>query len=482
MELLIKKIRNKKRKGVSLIILIFSAMAIIAMLAMVIDLGLVLNCRYELQKVIDTAALAAVADYEAYEDGGNTIRYPTAAQISTNTNSLVNNNLNAFIATNSSMYLANSLVTSVYFGSTIQSRYSRAIRIDASVQVRTHLLPLVGINSIKINAKTAAMHLPFYMKNGSVLTGIGTYRDTDLRAPANGAATNVTINTITNAMPAMTNLNTSLANLYGYPDGNVISLGGGGYITLKPPVTLIDGRGFDLYIYTRGNAYGYFVFAGNDTDPNNPYIDAATPGSGISWANISCTGTPIDTYTNSRVGSYNQLVLGSTQAKFYGSGYFDLRANCSTGYNHNVKTAKYIKIIDDNIEDGFIIKDVEQSSSLTPVPSFFPGQHNSMTPGVSIDAIAIEHHPRLINVSEFVTDTDNDGLINIFETTLGLQPCGNSESAGNCTTPPASDDAIELWGAKNTNRNNIIIDNPTNGLRSNYPAKSQNPPMFFVNY
>ena len=489
-------ILNKKRKGVSVILLMFSLIAIFSLAGLIVDLGILLNTRYEFQKLLETSALAAVADYNAYEGTGadlNKIMYPPVANISTNVNSIVNNNLNAFIASNSFLLISKNITPEITFGTTIQSRYSRAIKITATADVKTYFLTLIGIRSIKILGSAAAMNVPVYLKNGNILNGTwpGTvppsYKDTDIRNPAGGASSIKSLNGENYTLPAITNINATFSNIYGFPEGRVLSLGPGGYITIKLPATLVDGRGFDLQIITRGTATGYFVFAGNDTNPANPYVSATSPGGGIAWVNISCTGTPVGNSTNGTVGSYNQtctaLPVGQqVQPKFYGSGYFDIGASCSSGYAGNVHTAKYLKIIDDNLEDGFILNDPEVYANMTAIPSYFAGQNSSYTPGVSIDAIAVEHHPRLISTSDFAKDTDADGLIDVFEQTLGLGPCGPSDGTQNCGTPPASDDALEYWGYQNTGRNNIVQDNPMTALRIDYPSRSDNPPKMYVNY
>jgi len=477
---------TNKRKGVAIILLIFSIIAIFSMCGFVIDLGIILNSRFEFQKLVETTALTAVTEYGAYEDNANIIRYPAVANISTNVNNSAKKNFDAFVASNSFLLLSQDITPVITFGTTIQSRYSRAIMVEATAVVRTYFLNIIGIRSIKLQASAAAMHIPVYLKTGNVLNGVAAYRDTQLRDPAGGAATTQTINGVAYTTPAIVNVNTNLNNIYGMTEGTVLSLGPGGYITIKLPASLIDGKGFDLQIRAAGNAAGYFVFAGNDTDPSDPYIDAANPGGGIDWVNISCTGTPIGAPTNGNVGSYIQNVAGiGNQAKFYGSGYFDMGVVCTNdpgNYNANVKSAKYLKIIDDNVEDGFILRDPEADASMAAIPSIFPGQNSSFTPGVSIDAIAVEHHSKLISINDFTKDTDNDGLLDVFENSLKLNPCGPSEAAPACGAPPGSDDDREYWGFANTGINNIIIDNPTTALRIDYPSRQDNPPKMYISY
>lgn len=479
---------NNRRKGISVIILIFSVLSIFTLSGLVIDMGIILNCRYELQKAVEATAIKAVSDYNAYEDQANIIRYPNANNIYVGTNNLVDNNLNAFVNSNSFLLTQAAPVKTVTFGGTIQSRYSRAIRIDVSVVAKTYFLNLVGIRSIKLQASAAAMNAPVFLNASSVINGVNfgvpAFRDTEIKQPVGGTGSTSTFYGRSYTLPTITNVNTNFDNLNGLQDGKALSLGPGGYVTIRLPATLADGKGFELQIITAGNANGYFVFAGNDANPNSQYVDAAHMGGGINWVNISCTGTPIGTTTNGRVGAYNQWIdlnsnsvvdAGETQTKFYGSGYFDMGASCSNGYSGNVYSAKYLKIIDDNIEDGFILKNPENDTNFAAVPAFFPGQNSSITPGVSIDSIAVEHHPRLIRVSDFSVDTDNDGLIDVFENSLsGLNPSGASDGANN--------DAQEFWGFATTSLSDAVQDNATSSLRIDYPTTSNDPPYIRINY
>jgi hypothetical protein len=479
---------NKKRKGMSIILLAFSILAIIALSGFVIDLGILLNCRYELQKAVETTALASITDYEAYEDNANIIKYPAVNDISTDADSSVNNNLDAFKKSNSFLLMSGNITPVITFGTTAKSRYSRAIRVEASAVARTFFLNIIGIKSITLNASAVAAHVPVYLNDENILKGSGTYEDTLIRNPIAGISSSINVDGIIYALPTLTNINVMFNNIYGFPDGYALSLGPGGYITIKLPATLVNGKGFDLQIIERGNANGYFVYAGNDKNPTSPYVDAGNPGGDISWVNISCTGTPIGSLTNGKVGSYSQNIIGlPAQPKFYGSGYFDLGAKCVSPngtviYDGNVNTVKYLKIIDDNVEDGFTLKDPEYDTNLNAVPGFFPGQNSSLTPGASIDAIAVEHHSRLINANDFNVDTDNDGLIDVFETLLKLGSCGPSDGVQNCGAPPASKDAIKYWGYVSPGVNNIIQDSSTNALRIDYPTQTDNPPKMIINY
>ena len=57
---------KKKKPGVSIILLVFSLLTLLGLSALVIDLGIILNQRYEMRKAVESAALLAASEYEAY--------------------------------------------------------------------------------------------------------------------------------------------------------------------------------------------------------------------------------------------------------------------------------------------------------------------------------------------------------------------------------------------------------------------------------
>lgn len=431
-----KNIVYKKRKGMSVLLLAFSIMATLALAEMVVDLGLILNCRFEFQKALQQAALNTITDFELYENSSGKLQYPSTAVFTQYAQDNLNAALDAFKKSNSSMLKSTTIsgpdnLPNPRITFDANARANKAIMIEATAVANTYFLKVIGINSIKLSASAAAVNIPAYIKSGSVLFGVvNPYRDSDLRAPL--GSSDETINNVEGMDGADTTLypryneNADYRNMEGPPDAYSTSLGPGGYVTIKLPQVLVDGKGFDLQILTRGNANGYMVFAGNDIDPYNPYVNAANPGGGINWVNISCTGVPIGvaisntwSVTNSHNGaSINKLIASlpagvQRQGIFYGSGYFDLNTRCMDngapvydGQNNSVGSihiAKYLKIVDDNEESGFVIPDPQYSSQADFVykAALFPGQSSSVTPGVSIDSIATFHHPKLISKSDF---------------------------------------------------------------------------------
>jgi len=456
-----------KRKGVSVIVLVFSLFAIMGLASFVIDLGLILNQRYELQKAVDSAALIAISEYELYEDdrvaaNDFRLRLPDDAKIthtSTGVTAIAYKTLKDY---NQMLGVGTDSTPTITF-----NKDSRTVKVEAQATMPTYFISILGIKEITLNAKAAAVSAPAFLSGkfpkpvGSIVNGVGAYKDTDIKLPVGS-------DTSTGVHPTGTvyNQNNDFNNIYGQPDGRALSLGGGGHITIRLPATIYDGKGADFIVYERGHAEGYFVFAGVDIDPNNPYIDAASPGAGINWINISCTGIPLYARVDDgeMMGAHRTTVslngANITEYKFYGSGLFDIGARCNCPVNgtiydgtnpvnsFQIKNIKYLKIIDDNREDGFFIQPrldfVNHPAATTKtqhgIPMLIPGEHSSYSPGADIDAIEILHHSRLISLADYATDTDGDRLIDVVEQMRGLNP-NNPDTDGD-----GWDDFMELEG------------------------------------
>jgi len=477
---LISETSRYARKGASLIILIFSLFAILGLSALVVDLGVILNQRYELQKAVESAALIAAAEYEVYFTdrevaGDERLGLPYDTKITDPATGVVSVQYRALKEYNQMLGLGTvDAVPTITF-----NHNSRAVMVEANASARTYFIALLGINKVEFNARAAAVAIPAYLSSryprptGSIIQGVNTaadpgpdYSDTEIREPLGGDTSGEIIPTGT-----VYNINSDINNIYGPRDARSVSLGPGGHITIKLPQTIYDGKGADFVIYETGHAEGYFVFAGIDVDPANPYIDAKeTPdpdASGnelIRWINISCTGIPLYAKLDDSelIGAHRTQVLINggivDEYKFYGSGYFDLGIRCDNAVDgtiydgtdptnsYQIKNIKYLKIIDDNIEDGFLLQPHMSDGAPTEyyhprgMPMVIPGEHSSMTPGADIDAVEILHHSRLISIAEFSVDTDNDFLIDVVERMHGLDP-NNPDTDGD-----GLEDICELEG------------------------------------
>ncbi|MDD3012183.1 MAG: Tad domain-containing protein [Candidatus Gastranaerophilales bacterium] len=438
----------KKRQGNSLVVFVFGVTAILALASLVVDIGILINCQDELQKAVESAALVGASELEPQQSSGNVfIDSSTIENVMTETfnkmiqeNSLINN-INPIFNPDNDIKIT-----------------SKAIRIAATAHVNTYFTGFIGFNGFTVTAKAAAISVPAYLSS-KFPTPDGSIDDTNtnLRTPIGG-----------NTSQSFNGTNWEYDNIYGYPDNKAISLGPGGYITIKLPAPLVDNIGADLFIKELGNLKGYFVFAGND-DPD-------TPGE-IKWVNISCTGIPTGTKQNDRVGAYytDTIINSVRQAKFYGSGYFDLGMKCidpsgGTTYDgasttaDNIKNAKYLRIIDDNVEDGYMADDPSQ-------PVILAGDHSSVTPGVNIDAIAVLHHTMLIDYADLDEDSESgggDGLIDILEKIIGIDQLPlPADCTGNCTATDFDgdeiDDITEYIGRWYDNSDNIMTNIMTSG-------------------
>lgn len=507
---------KKGRKGVSIIILVFSLFAIVGLSALVLDLGLILNQRYELQKAVESAALLTASEYELLESdrkdpGEFRLGLPFQINITDASSGVGSVQYKALKDYNQLLSVGTDSIPAITF-----NRDSKAVKIEANATVPTYFMSVLGIREIEIQSKAAAINVPQYLSskfprpNGSIVNGAGIYRDTEIRSPVGGKTSGF-------AHPTgdVYNQNSDFDNIYGRPDGKTLSLGPGGHIMIKLPSTIFDGKGVDFAIYERGHAEGYFVYAGIDIDPDDPYIDAANPGSGINWVNISCTGIPLYVKMDDDeiIGSHRTQVningVTYTDYKFYGSGYFDLGMKCDNFYDGTVydgtdpgnsvqiKNIKYLKIIDDNIEDGFFLQPrldfnyhpEPEDYTEHAIPMVIPGEHSSFTPGADLDAIEILHHSRLISIADFGADADGDGifetadndgdrLINVLEQIYGYDP-NNTDTDGD-----GINDFLEHWGEE-PHFSSLYDDSPQFETESSddittlikeYPTKTIRPP------
>jgi len=382
----------KKRQGASLVVFVFGISAILALASLVVDIGILINCQNELQKAVESAALVGASELEFELDTVN----DTVSIDSTDIQNII-------ITTFYRMPPESSLVSNInlLFNPLNDIKFtSKAVRVAATADVNTYFTKFIGFNKFTITARAAAISVPAYLSSKFPTPGgsVDTVNSV-LRQPIGG---NINQNY---------NSGWEYDNVYGYPDNKALSFGPGGYITMQLPAPLVDNEGADLYIKQVGNLKGYFVFAGND--------DPVTTGV-IKWINISCTGIPVGTEQTGKVGAYYSDVSVNSiqQTKFYGSGYFDLGLACDSTYDgtsttaNNIKSAKYLRIIDDNVEDGFM-----EDNPIQPV--ILAGDHSSITPGINIDAVAILHHTKLVDYSDLNKDADTDGLIDILESIIG---------------------------------------------------------------
>lgn len=432
------KIKENKRKAVSLVVITFSLVTFFIMAGFSIDVGYVFNYQNELQKALESAALVGASALEPKISESSTSSISVSTPTSQSVKDIMTTTLKKITTVNPLLSKNASEITNA---SIEVNQISKAVRITTSITIKPFFISFVGINKINISGKAAAMAYPGYLSKlfPETSTGTGSLIYSDIRTPVGGNS----------------NVNNNIDNIYGPPDGKGLSLGAGGMIVLRLPLPLVDDSGADLYISELGNAKGYFVLAGIDADPNNPFVSNSQPGSGIYWQNISCTGIstmPTNSQTRATGAYITAQNIGpyyiSNDSKFYGSGLFDLSAKCNgSSYNANITNAQYLMIIDDDMEDGFMADNPAD-------PVLLLGDHSSITPGVTIDAIAILHHSKLISPEDFDKDSDGDGLIDVLEEAIGTDP-NSSDTDGDGVS-----DADEYNG--HYYNSNIIFTSPNN--------------------
>lgn len=366
--------KNIMREGSSLVYVIFFMVIFLALAAFAVDGAIVFTNRVQLQNATEMTALAAAAEFNAF-DG---VTSGDIIQVAKDTFNLLNKS-----------NLKNVDVTDINSFNVNVDMASTKVTVNTMMVSEPFFLTFLGVSGIKLEAKACAKSedLPITANYSGInwLTTSAAYlsdilsknlnmNDTAILLPL-GNTPSASINTITNWA------NFSLINS---TDNKPLSLGPGGFITIKLPAPIIDKPGADLSIIEAGDALeGYMVFAGLDNDPTNPYVDKDKPGGGISWVNISSSGTSSTLGNTAHQTATTQLDT-PVQDKFYGSGDFDLGKS-------GISMAKYIRIVDDNHESGFI-----KYSNGQYYKTMLYGEASTATPGADIDAVNVLNHVRLI--------------------------------------------------------------------------------------
>jgi len=389
----------KRKESSTVVYLIFFFAVILAFCAFAVDATYVYTVRSKLQNATEAAALAGASVFNQQSAGMFLV-------ILDKTNSTFN------LFKQDNLKAAKADIVDV-------SASHRQVLVKSSIVCEPFFLSFLGVSGIKLNAAASAVSekLQVSANPGVVdwITANATYRS-DVISDANANGTGVKsasdryrdtaiLPPIGNSPSTSVNSETGLMRfdfLDALVAGKALSLGPGGYITMRLPVPIVDKPGPDLFIEEVGSSVeGYFVFAGLDKDPTNPYVEHDRPGSGIMWVNISCTGTPptrVD--SNNVIGAYSVTDVTSPaygQTKFYGSGNFDIGASCSAPDNYTgVSMVKYIRIIDDNDESAFVKNTIGTIDS-TYYRTYMYGESSTPTAGADIHSVQVLNHVRLVH-------------------------------------------------------------------------------------
>ena len=345
----------KKKRASSTIYMIFLFVMFLAFSAFAVDGAIVLTSRVKLQNLTESSALAAASEFTS---GANVSTVAT----------------NIFGALK--QYSLESATSAVQVDTV-----KKQVLVTSKYLSHPIFLAFLGVSGINLEAKACALcesrNVIYKYSGVNWLTSSAQYisdvlpSDSSVVMPLGG-----------NKSASYNSASVALLSLI---ESGGLSLGPGGYVTIKLPVPIIDKSGADLSIEESGSAKeGYMVFAGIDVNPDKPYINSGDIGDDIYWVNISCSGT--SKTIGSPLGSSTTDWLGS-QDKFYGSGQFDIGAACAG----NLPMAKYIRIVDDN----------EESAYYGAVKHSIPGEASTATAGADISSIKVLNHVRLMSPSDY---------------------------------------------------------------------------------
>lgn len=379
----------KKFKASAVIYLIFFFTVFLAFSAFAIDGTIIFVERAKLQNITEATALNAAAEF----DHDTPYSAATASTIHDDA-------IDIFKALNGNPVSA---THQSFPGATVNVEVNpttKQVLVSTEALSKTYFLGMLGVSAIKLkaNAMAESKELPIQANYSNInwITANAAYHTDVISKDLNLNDTAILI-PIGKLPSASIDMSTKIVNfgLLNATDGNGLSLGPGGFITIKLPAPIIDKPGPDLFIKEIGAIEGYLVFAGLDNDPQNPYVQNSNPGAGISWKNITCSAKPEDTSSPITPSNTSTTGLG-TQAKFYGSGYFDIGASCS-----GLSMAKYIRIVDDNDESAYV------KGSLKPTDTDYHqtimyGESSTPTAGADIDYITVLNHVKLSRPSTFV--------------------------------------------------------------------------------
>lgn len=373
----------KKKNASALVYLIFFITVFLAFCAFAVDATIVYTIREKLQNATEATALAAAS----YFNNKTTVTVGDITGKATQTFNLLKADSLQYAHITTEVDLTN-----------------KQVHVTTQMNAPTFFLAFLGVSGINLNASAYAASETLsvtkdYLGTINWITASAAYRSDIISKGINLNDTAI-LTPIGNFLSASYNKDGGV--MFGLIEkgGSALSLGPGGFITIKLPAPIIDKPGDDLHIVeanvANGAYEGYMVFAGLDNNPLKPYVDKDTPGDGLKWVNISCTGTP-DIIDNGVLGAYSFDTQGSLgfQTKFYGSGKFDIGASCSDGSFKGISMAKYIRIIDDNDESAAVTNTIAPIDPNTYYQAMLYGESSSATAGADIDYVEVLNHVRL---------------------------------------------------------------------------------------
>lgn len=369
-----------QKKASSTVYIIFLIIILLAFLSFAVDGTIILTNRVKLQNAVEMTALAAASEFSSLPQ----------TQVTQNVTDAATNTFN--------LLKKDSLQSATITTSVKNIAADKKVLINGTMISQPFFLSFLGVSGVKLEAKACAQSKgPPVTANypginwltvsaaylSDILSEDTNLRDTAILTPLGDFKSASYDSGIVN-----------FALIQG-GDNQPLSLGPGGFVTMKLPVPVIDKPGPDVHIKEVGAIEGYFVFVGLDNDPAHPYVQTSKPGNGITWVNISCSGISDAQDTDNIVGAYNVPTGLGNKDKFYGSGAFDLGDDCITGTANDISMAKYIRIIDDNDESAFVITGTKYYKAM------LYGEASTATAGADIGDVSVLNSIELISPANF---------------------------------------------------------------------------------
>jgi hypothetical protein len=353
----IKTIRRKRNKGVSLIMLALGLATLLGFAALAIDLGYSFNIQNQLQKATTSAALSGASAYNSNL---------TSTENITNIKNATEEAFKLFTDYEPGLSGAQ-LVGNIQVDTDVG-----AVRLQTKTEAPTYFIQIVGIRTLEVNARAAALNydVPYIVMN-------------DIPGPPAGKKK------ATVAFAESKKLTSAKPEGYNLKNGNRLQV-----VATLP---IVNAPGPDISIIEMGDLDGYFVFVAND--PTGPWYNIT--GTGVSLAGDAVTPGPGPQNMPAAYG------LPTDIYRFFGSGAFDLEG---TG----IENARYVAIVDDNVPDGYAETDM---ATLIDESGF--ASLNELGTGADIDAVQIHQHSISISYDDLSKDEDGDGLIDAHNQLIG---------------------------------------------------------------
>ena len=368
------RLDSKKKSASSILYMIFFMVIFLGFCSFAVDGSIVLTNRIKLQNATEQTALIAASEF---------VKNPDNVQIRAE---------ETF-----KLLKADSLQNAKI--SVLSNKSTNQVLVTTNMVSQPFFLSFLGVSGITLEAKACAVSesLSVAANYAGVnwLTPKAVYLSDILSKDTN-------LNDTAILLPLGHFLSASYDSDTSFPlyslindDGNnsPLSLGPGGFITMRLPAPIVDKPGDDLFVKEIGDAIdGYMIYAGIDNNPQNPYVRADNVGDKISWINISCAAEAEDSAFSSKVKSTAVTSGFGAQDKVYGSVSIDISNSCIG----DISVIKYLRIIDDNEESAFY-----KGNDGNYYKTMIYGDSSTSTSGADIDYIKVLNSVRLISPNAY---------------------------------------------------------------------------------